>query len=256
MPSAHPIIALWSHPRSTSTAIERIMRERGDCACFHEPFLYDYYVHRGLREIPMLERPAGQPESYEEIRAMLLEAGERGPVFFKDMSYYVVPRIFEDTDFAERLTNTFLIRDPRRSIVSYHRLDPAMTCTEVGLAAQWEHFSFLRERLGRPPLVIESEAVGRAPAAMMKAYWKGCGLPFLAQALEWQAETPEDWKPVAGWHQTVTGSTGIRRQSGEEEARAAFEKAAAEAPHLRDYLEAHGAAYEALRGFALAPDQA
>ncbi|MDH3659971.1 MAG: hypothetical protein OEU92_08075 [Alphaproteobacteria bacterium] len=41
-----PIIALWCHPRSMSTAIERIMRERGDCRCFHEPFLYDYYVAR------------------------------------------------------------------------------------------------------------------------------------------------------------------------------------------------------------------
>lgn len=32
-----PIIALWCHPRSMSTAMERVMRERGDCRCFHEP---------------------------------------------------------------------------------------------------------------------------------------------------------------------------------------------------------------------------
>jgi hypothetical protein len=38
----HPLIALWSHPRSMSTAIERVMRERGDLDCAHEPFLYDY----------------------------------------------------------------------------------------------------------------------------------------------------------------------------------------------------------------------
>ncbi|MEZ5772185.1 MAG: hypothetical protein R3D61_11380 [Defluviimonas denitrificans] len=45
----HPIIAMWSHPRSMSTAIERIMRERGDLDCLHEPFMYDYYVHRQVR---------------------------------------------------------------------------------------------------------------------------------------------------------------------------------------------------------------
>ena len=40
--NAHPIIALWSHPRSMSTAFERIMRSRGDLDCLHEPFMYDY----------------------------------------------------------------------------------------------------------------------------------------------------------------------------------------------------------------------
>ena len=48
----HPIIALWVHPRSMSTAIERIMRERGDLDCLHEPFMYYYYVGLGKRELP------------------------------------------------------------------------------------------------------------------------------------------------------------------------------------------------------------
>lgn len=33
-----PIIALWAHPRSMSTAIERIMRERNDLCCL-QPFI-------------------------------------------------------------------------------------------------------------------------------------------------------------------------------------------------------------------------
>ncbi|MCO5125978.1 MAG: hypothetical protein M9957_01250 [Rhodobacteraceae bacterium] len=45
--SPHPIIAMWSHPRSMSTAIERIMRERGDLDCLHEPFMYDYCAPPG-----------------------------------------------------------------------------------------------------------------------------------------------------------------------------------------------------------------
>ena len=46
---SHPIIALWSHPRSMSTAFERIMRARGDLDCLHEPFMYDYYINRAPR---------------------------------------------------------------------------------------------------------------------------------------------------------------------------------------------------------------
>jgi hypothetical protein len=42
----NPIIFLWAHPRSMSTAIERVMRERCDFDCLHEPFLRYYYLQR------------------------------------------------------------------------------------------------------------------------------------------------------------------------------------------------------------------
>lgn len=38
------IVALWTHPRSVSTAFERVMMERGDFKILHEPFSYLYYV--------------------------------------------------------------------------------------------------------------------------------------------------------------------------------------------------------------------
>ncbi len=57
----HPIFVLWSHPRSMSTATERIMRERGDLDCAHEPFIYDYYVHRKIRVMPHFDVQEGHP---------------------------------------------------------------------------------------------------------------------------------------------------------------------------------------------------
>ena len=41
---------LWSHPRSVSSAMERIMLERGDLTNFHEPFIYLYYVGDGKKK--------------------------------------------------------------------------------------------------------------------------------------------------------------------------------------------------------------
>jgi len=38
------IIALWSIPRSLSTAFERLMMQRGDFKVFHEPFSYFFYI--------------------------------------------------------------------------------------------------------------------------------------------------------------------------------------------------------------------
>ena len=47
----HDIIFLWSHPRSLSTVMQRVMLERGDFRNFHEPFIYTYYVHKRKKRL-------------------------------------------------------------------------------------------------------------------------------------------------------------------------------------------------------------
>ena len=48
----YPIVILRAHPRSMSTAIEPVMRERGDFDCLPEPFLRCYYLRRSGRALP------------------------------------------------------------------------------------------------------------------------------------------------------------------------------------------------------------
>lgn len=143
------------------------MHERGDCTCFHEPFMYDYYLGRAVRTMPHFEPQVDRPRIYADIRDGLIEAAQLRPVFLKDMSYYVVPRLFDDEAFASRIRCAFLIRDPRRSIVSYYKLDPDVTLEEIGLEAQWRHLEWLRSCQGRTPLVLEAEQVQTAPAKAM-----------------------------------------------------------------------------------------
>ncbi len=254
----HPLIALWSHPRSMSTAIERVMRERGDLACFHEPYMYYYYVERAVRVMPHFDVDPEKPRTYEAIRDMLLEAGEAGPVFFKDMSYYVLPRMQNDPDFARRLTNTFLIRDPVKTILSYHKLDPDLTLEEVGLEAIWTHLDWVRGLTGETPAVLSAELVQADTAGVMNAYWRRIGLPPAPHALSWAPEeTPEDWRQVAGWHGDVLASGGIQAITpAEEEAqRAEFARAAAAAPRLEAYLEHHRPFYDKARTLAIGAER-
>jgi hypothetical protein len=116
-----------------STAIERIMRERGDLNCAHEPFMYDYYVNRS-NAMPHFDVDPDHPQTYADIRDMLIERAQAGPVFFKDMSYYVVPHILDDDLFRPHLKNVFLVRRPKAAIVSYHKLDPKVSSDEIGIA--------------------------------------------------------------------------------------------------------------------------
>ncbi len=244
----HPIIALWSHPRSMSTATERIMRERGDLACFHEPFLGDYYINRSAATMTHLDADADAPRTYEDARTAILASAITQPVFFKDMSYYVVPRLFEDHAFADRMTHTFLIRDPRRTLASYWKLDPDFTSAEAGLVAQLEHVQWLEQRCGKTPVILEAEAIQADPVDVISRYWTSVGLADADHAFEWSPDaTPTDWKHVEGWHGKATQSTGIRAATDAPPAIEVFKAAAAIAPRLHDILNEHWPAYLALR---------
>ena len=245
MTEKHPFIALWAHPRSMSTAFERIMRERGDCAVLHEPFLNFYYAQRAGRALPLHEQDReDMPNDYPGVRDRLLDNANAGPLFFKDMSYYVVPLIFSDPGFSSRLINVFLIRDPRRSIASYYKLDPGFTLAEVGLEAQWKHFCHLKET-GNVPIVVRAEDIQADPRGVLQRVWSHAGLRFLDHAFQWQSgQVPEDWQRVSGWHGDVLASTGISAPQDDPQDR--FDTAAEKAPHLRDFLSHHEVYYQML----------
>ncbi|MCZ4354724.1 hypothetical protein O4H61_19630 [Roseovarius aestuarii] len=250
----HPIYALWSHPRSMSTAMERVMRERGDLDCHHEPFMYDYYLHRQVRQMPHFEAEKDRPVSYEEVRAMLLERAKTGPVFIKDMSYYIMPRIIEDATLSKALVNCFLIRDPVASITSYFKLDPDVILEEIGLEAQANHYNALKAK-GLTAPIIQAEDVRRDTAGTVGALWKAIGLPPADHAFSWQDEQPDDWKQVGEWHGKVSSSTGIAPMTEAEiaEKKRKFSDLVREHPRAQAYLDHHLPFYNMLKSNALKP---
>lgn len=248
----HPIYALWSHPRSMSTAMERVMRERGDLDCAHEPFMYDYYVHRAVRTMPHFDVRPDHPVSYPEIRDALLQRAKVGPVFFKDMSYYMLPHLLQDGPFLNALTNCFLVRDPVASITSYFKLDPDVTLEEIGIEAQWRHYEGLRAR-GEVPVVIRAEDVRQDTRGVMRRMWERIGLSWSEAAFHWQEERPKDWAQVEGWHNDVSASRGIRPLTEAEvrEQQRKFDEMAESHPNMRLYLDHHRPFYERLSALAL-----
>ena len=82
------VIALWTHPRSISTAMERVMMERGDLKIIHEPFSLQYYALEKRAPVPFMHDDPDHPRTYPESKEHVLEAAEQTPVFFKDMCYH------------------------------------------------------------------------------------------------------------------------------------------------------------------------
>ncbi len=224
------------------------MRERGDLTCFHEPFMYDYYLNRSPRKMPQFEPTADQRRSYVETWEVILEAAEQGPVFFKDMSYYHLPQVYDDPDLARRLTNIFLIRDPRRAILSYYKLDAEVTAVEIGLEALWLHYNWLSTALGHKSIVVEAEAIQADPVCALGDLWNRAGLPSRPEAFDWKAGTvPEDWRSVYGWHEAVLGTTRIKPPPRDDDIAERFSEAAVREPKLQRFLDQHLPFHEKLK---------
>jgi len=246
------IVALWCHPRSMSTSVERLMRERGDFECLHEPFMYHYYLNQKHREMPYFEPKENHPVSYHGVRDMIFKKAETSQVFFKDMAYYINSDIVTDTMLSNVVTHCFLIRNPKAAIASYYKLDKEVTLTEIGIEAQWQVYSHLVS-LGIEPVVIEAESLRKDPRAAANNWWKQLDLVYKDDAFEWGEKSPQDWEQVKGWHQNSIQSTSLRPWTPEEEKEEfdRFEAAAVEAPHLRSFLQHHQEFYDRLKSVSL-----
>ena len=68
----HKPIALWSVPRSLSTAFERVFVERGDFEVLHEPFSASYYYSTERRSDRFASEEPEAEYGYANVLARLL----------------------------------------------------------------------------------------------------------------------------------------------------------------------------------------
>jgi hypothetical protein len=142
---------MWSGPRNLSTALMYAFGNRGDCACWDEPFYACYLTQSGI-DHPLRDEAiaAGEPDFRPGGRA-LPGAGARGkPVFYqKHMTHHMLPGF--DRSWAFGLTNAFLIRSPERVLASYARKRQGVTLRDIGFVEQCEIFDMVADRLGAAP---------------------------------------------------------------------------------------------------------
>ena len=222
------------------------MRAREDIQVLHEPFMYHYYLTQTERLFPGFEPEPGHPQTYGDIRQMILDRAASGPVFFKDMAYYVQADLPADPDFLQGMSHAFLVRDPAESIVSYHSRDPDFTRTELGLEAQYRLYQALVEQ-GQNPLVMTADQLRNAPEKTLDRYWRHAGLPHAENAFRWSNQVPDGWQSVVAWHADVLEHGAIQKPDKTRDYVA--EVAVLGAP-FTDYERHHRPFYNRLRELA------
>jgi len=198
-------LALWTTPRSVSTAFERMMIERGDLTVLHEPFSEHYYYGPEKRSHRYDEvRPHATPSG---IFAHLERAGRDRRVFLKDMASHVHALI--DPEFLARFEHSFLIRDPAWALPSLEAKWTDFSEEEAGYAPLGDLVDALVAS-GREPVIVDSYDLRTDPAGTIAAYCTTLGIPFLADALEWSPGMPASWEMWEEWHTDVAASEGFQ----------------------------------------------
>ena len=209
----HKILVLWATPRSTSTAFEWMMRMRGDLHCFHEPFGEPWYHgEQPLWPRATEDSPRTPGLSIESVWEDLRTAAENRPVFSKDFPHYA--RHLWSREFFDYFNHSFLIRDPAKVCTSMYKHWPEFLLEETAFIEQRELFDRLSDEYGTAPPVIDSDDLLEDPEGIVAAYCNAVGIPFIEEALSWEAgdRSEVSWYDGGSWHANLRGSTGLTAQ--------------------------------------------
>jgi hypothetical protein len=209
------------------------MAERGDLATVHEPFSRVTFF--GSADV------GGTTCSSEaEVIAALLRLAASGPVFVKETTDYRYPGVLAAASFLRDASHAMMVRAPEAVVASYLRLHPEASLGAMGFEHLAELSDAVHAATGERPFLLDGDDVAASPAGTVAAYCHAVGLPFLPDALQWEAGALPDWAPFSRWHEKAAASTGLVETTSEPVPDALRERAAA-------YVAHHAPFYERLR---------
>lgn len=238
--SAPRVLALWSAPRSRSTAFYRAILQRGDVRALHEPFCN--ITDHGETDVG--ERVV---RDHAELIAGLWRLSEESVVFFKDTTDYDYAAVFADRRFLAEAQHTFLLRRPEEIVASHFALDPTLSVDAVGVEMLHRLHTAVRAAGGREPLVVDSDDLLDRPAETMRAWCAAVGLPARDDALSWDAGSRPEWGRSARWHRDVESTSGFTRRDQ------SYSDTVATNPRLAELAGHHRPFYEDLLAQRLEP---
>ena len=177
---------------------------------------------------------------------MTSNGGHAGIVYQKHMTHHMLPHI--DRAWLAKVSNCFLIREPRRMLLSLQKVLPEPRLEQTGLPQQVELFDAVCDLTGAAPPVIDARDVLRQPREMLSGLCAALDVPFDDRMLRWRAgkrKTDGVW--AKHWYGAVERSTGFAPY---------YEDDAPVADELRGLLDACQPLYDKLAQNRIVPGEA
>jgi hypothetical protein len=197
-------IAMWSGPRTVSTALMRSWENRPDTVVADEP-LYAFYLDRtGLVHPGRDEVIASQPTDWRVVLAGLAAPLPSGAVISYAEAHDPPPAARGGPGRVRPVAARAPDQGPARAARLLRPGPRRADLDDLGLRQQAEIF----EAFGGP--VVDSGDLLADPAGVLAALCRALGVPFDARMLAWPPG-PRDsdgvWAPY--WYDSVRSSTGF-----------------------------------------------
>lgn len=201
-------IAMWSGPRNISTAMMRSWGSRSDTFVIDEPFYAHYLQHTNYPH-PDADKIIAHYETDWQVVVESITSSipcDKQIYYQKHMTHHILDHM--DKSWMLPLTNCFLIRDPRRMILSFTKVIPNPTVDQMGLRQQVDIFEYIHSKTGKVPPVIQSKDVLLNPLDTLSRLCDVLDVPFDKAMLSWEKgrrETDGIW--ADHWYASVEDST-------------------------------------------------
>ncbi len=206
---AQRIIAMWSGPRNISTALMRSWASRMDTRVIDEPFYAHYlqqtgYDHPGAATIIR----QGETDWRRVVDSLLANSASEAVFYQKHMTQHMLEHI--SRHWLLKVSNCFLIRDPRRMLASFAKVIAKPRLEQTGLPQQVELFNYVCDATGEVPPVIRARDVLLDPEAALRRLCGALDLAFDPAMLSWPpGPHPSDGVWAEHWYGSVMRSTGF-----------------------------------------------
>ena len=211
------IIAMWSGPRSLSTAMMRAFENRVDTEVLDEPF-YAHYLektdiqHPG-REI-ILE---SQSTNWDEIVKLCSSSIPHGRSVWYQKHMAQHNLYGYNINWISDLKNCVLIRDPKYVIASYGKQFSVNNERLLGYIQQIEIINYIEKEHGKTPPIIDATDILKDPEKYLKRLCDEIEIEFSSRMLSWPKggrDTDGVWAPY--WYSSVNDSTGFKPYENKE----------------------------------------
>jgi hypothetical protein len=203
-------IAMWSGPRNISTAMMRSWEARGDTFVCDEP-LYAHYLKRTRVPHPGAAEIIEKCETDWQVVVEQLTGptpGGKNVFYQKHMAHHLLDHI--KLDWIAKLTNCFLIRDPREMLISLAKVIARPTVHQTGLPQQVKLYGYVVAGGQTSPPVLDARDVLMEPAKVLRRLCERVGVPYTDRMLSWHPgprETDGMW--AKHWYDAVEKSTSF-----------------------------------------------
>jgi hypothetical protein len=203
-------VAMWSPPRTISTALMRSWDNRPDTVVCDEP-LYAYFLKATGVSHPVAEEIITQHDNqWQSVVSWLTGPVPEGREIFyqKHMAHHLLPQI--DRGWLDCVTNCFLIRKPREMLTSYVKKNGLPRLEDTGYPQMLEIFQQVRSRGESTPPVIDSRDLLEDPPLILSRLCSSLDIPFTEKMLSWPpGPRATDGVWADHWYKEVLNTTSF-----------------------------------------------